>query len=159
MQTIQIIGYLGKDAEIKQFGNSEQKFIVFTVGVTRQYKNSEPRTTWYYCTHFYREGGKLAETLTKGKRVLVSGEFSLGVFIPQDGSDKQVAVSPRIASNKIIFLDSKSQQGQGKQQQTVSEDALPLAQTDMPPDLENLEAELLKEVSQEYSDSADDLPF
>ena len=44
MQTIQIIGYLGKDAEIRSFAgndNSEQKVLTFSVGVTRKYKDKE----------------------------------------------------------------------------------------------------------------------
>jgi len=144
MQTIQIVGYLGRDAEIRSFtgnDNSEQKVLTFSVGVTRRYKDKE-QTTWYYCTRSYREGGKLAEWLTKGRRVLVRGELTAKVYVP-DNKEAQVSLS--VACDKIFFLDNK-------QQEQPTSEAIPT----VPADLEN---KLLNDLSQNYNSDADDLPF
>jgi len=107
MQTIQIIGYLGKDAEIREFTGNP--FVTFSVAVTRQSKNAEPRTTWYYCTRSYKEGSELAKWLTKGRKVFIRGELSSKVFTP-DNAEPQVSLS--IMCDKITLLDSSRQHDQ-----------------------------------------------
>jgi len=107
MQTIQIIGYLGKDAEIREFNG--KKIVTFSVAVTRKYKDSEDHTTWYYCTRPYREDSNLLEFLTKGRRVFVRGELTADVFIPED-AQKQPMVSLRIACDKVLFLDKRPEE-------------------------------------------------
>jgi single-strand DNA-binding protein len=138
MQTIQIVGYLGRDAEIREFaGNPDKKFVVFSTAVSRKQKNGESKTTWYFCTIPHRENGKLAESLTKGKKVFVRGELSASVYMPAD-SIKGPQISLSISCDKIVFLDSPKGETQVAQEQAVveapavPENVVPIDSDDLP---------------------------
>ena len=70
-------GTLGKDAEVKDLGQS--KVINFDVAVTMDYKSSEgkkvERTEWVRATMWRNEkqSTKIADYLKQGKKVLIEG--------------------------------------------------------------------------------------
>lgn len=65
-----VAGNLGKDAEVKNVGG--QDVCSFSVASTTKVKG-EDSTTWIRCSMWGNRGAKLAEYLTKGKSVCVSG--------------------------------------------------------------------------------------
>lgn len=65
-----VAGNLGKDAEVKNVGG--QDVCSFSVASTTKVKG-EDSTTWIRCSMWGSRGAKLAEYLTKGKAVCVSG--------------------------------------------------------------------------------------
>jgi len=88
MQEIQIIGNVGKDAEIRESNNT--KFATFSVGVTTRKKNGEnvvEKTNWFECA---TDNLKVAPFVKKGVKIFVRGSFrldqyysdSLGQWIP-----------------------------------------------------------------------------
>jgi len=150
MQKIQILGYLGADAQIREFGNAGQKVVTFNVAVTRRYKDTE-ETSWYFCVrNLYgnNNGEKLASALKKGQRVLIGGSLTAGVYIPQDGSGK-VVPSLRIGVRDIEWVDNKKSQD-GQQVAETSETQVP----EPPVDLEN---NALNQSDDPFN--VDDLPF
>ncbi len=68
-----VIGNLGKDAELRDAGNT--RVCSFGVASTEKKKDSEV-TTWVRCSLWGDRGEKLAKHLTKGTRVAVSGSLS-----------------------------------------------------------------------------------
>lgn len=75
MQTITIAGRLGRDAETRSTQNGDV-VANFSVAVdTRQ--GREKVTTWWRCSLWGKRAEALAQYLTKGTAVAISGEFSL----------------------------------------------------------------------------------
>ncbi len=73
MKQITIAGGIGKDAVIRRT-NDGDAITGFSVGVNDGYGDKK-RTIWFDCSIFGKRGEKLADYLTKGSRVVVSGEF------------------------------------------------------------------------------------
>lgn len=69
-----VTGNLGRDAELKDAGST--RLLSFSVASTSREKG-EKITTWVRCTLWGVRAEKLAQYLTKGTKVAVSGEYSL----------------------------------------------------------------------------------
>ena len=82
---ISIAGHLGKDAEVRQVGDTQ--CVSFSVAVTRKRKDIET-TTWWRCQWWGDRAAKVAQWLTKGKAVLVSGEAFERPY-QKDGKDQR----------------------------------------------------------------------
>lgn len=74
MKHIVISGGIGKDAETRTTGNGD-KVTGFSVGVSEGFGDSK-RTVWFDVSWWGSRGEKLAQHLTKGSRVSVSGDLS-----------------------------------------------------------------------------------
>lgn len=72
MIKVTAIGNLGKDAEVKNFG--ENNVVTFSIASTKKVKG-ENVTTWLNCQKWNAE--KLAQYLTKGTKVAVIGDMEV----------------------------------------------------------------------------------
>ena len=72
MRTIQVIGNVGKDAELRigENGTARLKFSLAAKGTRR---GSE--SMWFDCTVWGKRAESLADHITKGSKLYVSGEF------------------------------------------------------------------------------------
>lgn len=92
MLKMQFIGTLGKDAEVKDFG--DRKAIKLSVAVNKDYKNAAgekiERTDWINCTFWKgrEQSIKVAEYLKKGKKVYVHGEPGVDAYVSKEGKPK-----------------------------------------------------------------------
>lgn len=68
---ITVAGYVGRDAESKQVGDST--VVEFSVAVTT--KRREESTAWYRCAIWGKRGQSLLPHITKGSAVIVGGEL------------------------------------------------------------------------------------
>ncbi len=93
MQKIEIIGNLGRNADIKTMQDGNQ-FVTFPVAVNEKDKNGD-KSTWYDCTF---NGVKLAEWLKKGTRVFVRGRLNVRTYQTQNGEQR---ISMNIAVSEI----------------------------------------------------------
>lgn len=127
MQTFTVTGNLGKNAECSktQSGKDMVKFSIASKG----YKE----TTWFNCVSFQDRHVKLAQYLTKGSVVSVSGELELRKV--EDGKGHWVSV---MVNN--IGLHGGKQSSEGKEYTPKPDQATSVAM----PSLDDL---------------ADDLPF
>ncbi len=95
-------GRLGRDAEIKHLP-SGSSVLEFSPAVDVGY--GEFKTTlWPRCSMFGERGGKLAQYLTKGTQVAVSGEISLREYRASDGTTK---TSLEVRVNAIELIGGK----------------------------------------------------
>jgi single-strand DNA-binding protein len=69
-----VVGNLGRDAELKTVGNGS--VLSFAVASTGKVKG-EKVTTWVSCSLWGSRGEALAQYLTKGTKVAVTGELSM----------------------------------------------------------------------------------
>lgn len=74
MRRVEIIGNLGRDAELK-VTNSGTSVLNFSVGASGSRKEDE--TVWHSCALFGKRAESLSQYLKKGQKVFVRGEFKL----------------------------------------------------------------------------------
>lgn len=70
MKNITIAGNIGKSAELRQAGNSQ--VAGFSVAVSN---GRDKDSTWFDCSLWGKRGEALAQYLTKGSKVCVTGEL------------------------------------------------------------------------------------
>ncbi len=74
MRRIEIIGNLGKDAELKVVGQGTD---VLNFSVAAKGSKKDDESTWFSCALFGARATKLAEYLKKGQRVFIRGEVKV----------------------------------------------------------------------------------
>ena len=74
MKTVAIAGNIGKDAVLRTTQNGD-KVLGWSVAVEER-NGQDKRTIWFDCSLWGRRAEALAQYLTKGTRVGVSGELS-----------------------------------------------------------------------------------
>ena len=100
-----LIGFLGKDAEVRNANN--RSFTTFSLATKSSYKDKKKgeyitHTEWHRCVVF----GKLSEfaaTLSKGAHVQVEGEIRTREYDSKKTGDKEVVTEIRVDS--ILKLD------------------------------------------------------
>lgn len=93
MLKVDIIGNLGGDAEIKEFGG--KKYVSFSVAHTEHIKdqqgNKTDLTTWASVL-WHGEGGAMLQYLKKGAKVFVRGDLKVKTYADKNGQ-QQVAIN------------------------------------------------------------------
>lgn len=85
MNTGNFAGYIGRDADLKTVGDSA--VANFSIAVST-YKSGEKGTLWVSCALWGERASKLAQYLTKGSAVSVSGDVDIRTYNAKDGSAK-----------------------------------------------------------------------
>lgn len=132
-------GNLGKDAETR-FTPSGDAVVQFSVGVKSGY-GDKATTTWSRCAMWGKRGEAVAQYLTKGQLVGISGEVTLREFTNKEGI-KQSSLEVRV--NDLTLLGKKD--GEATRQQPAPQSRpQPRPQSDAPPSA--------------FDDVTDDIPF
>ena len=76
MKAITIVGTIGRDCEVRQ--NAKGEFATFSVAVNKGYSR-DAGTDWFQVNYY---NTKLAQYLTKGKKVVASGSLDI---VDKDG--------------------------------------------------------------------------
>lgn len=106
MQKIQLIGNLGKDAEVKVF--YEKDYTVFSIGCSKKNAKGESVTTWYDCFK-YGKNEFLLQYLTKGTKVFIHGDFS--AKITHSDKDNKDYLNMSVNVTQLHLIGSKVQEG------------------------------------------------
>jgi len=106
--SVQLIGRLGMDPEVKTFENDQTK-VRFTMATSDYYKNKEgervEETQWHNIVAWGRIA-KVAESyLNKGKEIALSGKLTNRSYDDKDGNKKYIT---EIIANEILMLEKKS---------------------------------------------------
>lgn len=105
MLALEVIGNLGRDAEVKNHNGRE--FVTFSIAESTKTKdangNQVERTTWISCT-MPGNGGGLTQYLRKGTPVFARGDMRLGTYRRNDGTT-EIDVNLRVRD--ITLLPSK----------------------------------------------------
>lgn len=109
-----IIGNLGADAEMKDFGG--RKFISFRVASTKRFKdaqgNRQERTTWVDVLRYSPDDSPaLLPYLTKGTQVYVEGEPSVRAWTDKDGNAQATL---NLSASRIELLGSRRDDNQAQ---------------------------------------------
>ncbi len=95
-------GNLGGDAETR-FTQSGDAIVGFSVGVKAGY-GDKATTTWARCSMFGNRGEAVAQYLTKGQLVGISGEVAMREWNDKEGK-KRIAIEVRV--NDLSLLGKK----------------------------------------------------
>lgn len=112
-QKLMIIGYLGRDPELK-FSASGMAVCNFSVATSERQKDADDQTTWWRVTSWGKTAEAVEKYLKKGSKVLVEGKIKPGsdgnprVFQKKDGS---WGASFEVDAQTVRFLDSKQEEG------------------------------------------------
>lgn len=102
MLKLQVIGNLGRDAEIKDVNG--HRFISFSVAHTDKYKNTKGEdvetTTWVGCT-MHSNAESLLPYLRKGTKIFASGRCSQRVFHNAKTGLYECALDMRVESIEL----------------------------------------------------------
>ena len=99
------VGNLTRDPEIK-FGSTGNAFANFSIAVKRKSKDGEEKVSFFDCTAFGSVAENLANSATKGTRVIVYGRMEQSNWEDKDGNKRtsfkviadEVGVSLRFAA-------------------------------------------------------------
>lgn len=112
LNSVQIIGNLGKDPEIRTTSNGK-KMASMTVATSENWKDAngekQTRTEWHRVTVF-NEGlaGVIEKYVKKGSKVYISGSLATRKYTDKDGVEKySTEIVLQGFDSKLIMLDSK----------------------------------------------------
>lgn len=111
MLVMETCGFLGNDAEIKEFNG--KRYISFNVAASDRHKDANgtvvSRTTWVSCLKL--GDGALATYLKKGTQVFIRGDLSTKIFTNANGA--QVSINCHVRELQLLSGGNKSQQTDG----------------------------------------------
>ena len=101
MNKVILIGRLTKDPELRFAAGSGTAVCRFTMAVTRPFKKDE--TDFINCVAFGKTGETIAQYLTKGRQLAVTGSIRTGSYDAQDGTKRYTT---DVAVDSFEFIGS-----------------------------------------------------
>lgn len=157
MRVIQLTGYVVTDAE-KKINKSGKEFMTFRMGNNEfndpKDEQGRSKTYWFRITTYNQRHFGLKQYLTKGKRLIVFGDYSDNVYQNREGNCE---IGREILANAIYFNDDS---GANKTtNETATANPSPVTQTTMvsKPTTADLKVPAVEPASN--ADDDDDLPF
>ena len=98
-----ITGNLGRDAELKTTASNKQ-VLTFSIANTVGFGDNK-KTTWFRCNLWGARAEKLASHLTKGTKLMISGELQVREYEGKDGSKK---TSVEVFVKDLEFIGGKA---------------------------------------------------
>ena len=112
VNTIEIIGRLGQDPEIKHTNSG--KVVVNISLATNEKSGDNERTSWHRVTFWEKKAEVIEKYCRKGSKIRITGCLQYREFTDRDGNKR---VQAEIDGNELTLLDSKSDsQGGGGHQ-------------------------------------------
>ena len=155
MRTLQVTGNIVADAE-KKISKNGKEYITFRIGNhefdDEKGADGKPKTVWIGVTCFNQRYFGLTQYLTKGKPVIVVGDYSDRIYQTREGNCE---ISRDVMANAIYFIPGKSDDNQNAVNKTQT--SAPVVQTKM--EAPKPTTAELAVPTQPSNDSDDDLPF
>lgn len=107
MKQISIIGHIGANAEVRINPTTQAKYVTFRVAVNSNVKKDD-KTYWFNCSSYTNAHVNMAQYLTKGKPIIVSGMYADRAYISNVTNQPEVARD--IYASHIEFLNIGTQQ-------------------------------------------------
>lgn len=114
MNKVILIGRLTKDPELNYAAGSGTALTRFSLAVTRQFKKDE--TDFINCIAFGKIGETIAQYLTKGRQLAVTGRIQTGSYDAKDGT-KRYTTDVVVESFEFIGSGQGNNNNQGNTSQ------------------------------------------
>ena len=102
MNKVILIGRLTRDPELRFAAGTGNAVTRFSVAVTRQFKRDE--ADFINCVAFGKQAETIAQYLTKGSQIAITGNIRTGSYDAQDGSKRYTT---DVAVENFEFIGSK----------------------------------------------------
>jgi single stranded DNA-binding protein len=133
MNTIHILGRLGKDPETRQVG--ETSVTNFSVATTERYKdrhgNKQEKTQWHTVSFWGKQGEIIAQYLNKGDQIQVTGTMEYRKWQDKEGATASVPKSKDSRSTSLAVASQKAHPSHPKSRKRIK---LPTVTTISPSD-------------------------
>lgn len=133
MNKVILIGRLTKDPELNYAAGSGTALTRFSLAVTRPFKNDE--TDFINCIAFGKTGETIAQYLTKGRQLAVTGSIRTGSYDAKDGT-KRYTTDVVVESFEFIGQGNNNNQGNTSQNSfsgmNFEDEMTPVEDGDMP---------------------------
>lgn len=106
MNSVNVIGRLTKDPELRFATGNGNAFCRFTVAVPRKYNKDE--TDFINCIAFGKTAETISQYITKGRQIGVHGEWRTGSYDAQDGTKRY---TNDLAVSDFTFIGSNNDGG------------------------------------------------
>ena len=154
MRTLQVTGNIVADAE-KKISKNGKEYITFRIGNhefdDEKGPDGKPKTVWIGVTCFNQRYFNLTPYLTKGKPVIIVGDYSDRIYQNREGNCE---ISRDVMANAIYFHQTRSEDGQNSVNKSA---ANPVVQTKM--EQPKPTTAMLEIPTPPAQDDDDDLPF
>ena len=125
LNSVQLIGRLGKDPEARQSANGNT-VVNLSLATSEKFKDSsgdwQERTEWHRCIAFGKRGDAMAQYLKKGSQVYIEGSLQTRKWEDKEG---QIRYSTEIVVKTFEFLDSKQDTPQESHASVDDESSIP----------------------------------
>ena len=112
MNSVQLIGRLTRDPEIRYTSGSQMAVATFTIAIDRPTRaGAERQTDFPRITVFGRQAETCEKYLAKGRKVAIEGRIQTGSYQNKNGD---TVYTTDVVANRVEFLEwGDRQQGQG----------------------------------------------
>lgn len=112
MNSVQLIGRLTRDPEIRYTSGSQMAVATFTIAIDRPTRaGGERQTDFPRITVFGKQAETCEKYLSKGRKVAIEGRIQTGSYQDKDG---KTVYTTDVVANRVEFIDwGDRQQGQG----------------------------------------------
>lgn len=159
MRKIELTGRLAADAE-RKISKTGQEFLSFRVGnneFTDKNEQGNQKTYWFNVSMFNQHYFGMAQYLTKGKSIIVDGNYSDRLYQNKDGNCE---IARDIIANAIYFnSDGNSSNNTNGKQTKATTQASPVTQTTMASKPTTADIKVPEAPVVSTSNDEDDLPF
>ena len=114
MLQLEVIGNLGNDAEIKEFGG--KKYVSMNVAHSEKRKDGGETTVWVSVL-WYGEGGALMPYLKKGTKVFLRGRLVAKAYVDKNN---QPQCSVNVYANEVTLCGAKTENNANTQAQPTN---------------------------------------
>ncbi|HMG16237.1 MAG TPA: single-stranded DNA-binding protein [Saprospiraceae bacterium] len=91
---VQLIGYVGKDPELKNFNNNKQ-MVIFSLATSERFKSADGEfksdTQWHYIVAWGKTAGYIHQNIKKGNEIAVTGKLRYNTFENKQGIKQTIA--------------------------------------------------------------------
>ena len=139
MNSVELIGRLTKDPEVRYTSGSQMAVATFPVAIDRPPdKDGKKQTDFPRITVFGRQAESCEKYLKKGRMVAVQGRIQTGSYKNKDG---ETVYTTGVVANRIEFIDWGNQQTQREPDQNNPAQSEPV-QEDQIEDFEALDEDV-----------------
>lgn len=161
MRKVEVTGYIVADAE-RKISKTGKEFISFRIANNEfndeKGEDGKQKPYWYGVTSLNQRHFTMAQYLTKGKPVIVEGDYTDRIYQNKEGNCE---ISRDILANAIYFVPGSGENGNGTTTApaaTQTTSATPKVQTKMEAPKPTT-AEVKVPTQAPVTDDDDDLPF
>lgn len=129
--SVNLIGRLTKDPEVKFAASSGTAICRFTLAVPREFKRDE--TDFINCVAFGKTAETINQYISKGRLFAITGKIQTGSYEVQDGTKRYTT---DVIVNGFTFVDSNNGANQNNDNannsNNIPDDVTPVDDGDMP---------------------------